>query len=99
VSFRNVKFNEWHHVVLVYDHATRTLNGYLDGVKAATEVKGTRSAPPPSALFYAFGAADDANMGSGAYFTGLIDEVRIYNRPLTAIEVKALTNTGNEPQK
>ncbi|MCW8132365.1 MAG: protein kinase [Planctomycetota bacterium] len=92
VSLGTVKFNEWHHAVLVYDKTAQTLTGYLDGTKAAAETKGARQVPWKNnqGLFYALGAADSTNLGSGAFFKGLIDEVRIYDRPLGAEEAKAL---------
>lgn len=101
VSLGNVKFNEWHHAVLVYDKTTETLSGYLDGVKSAAEVKGARQVPWKNnfGLYYALGAADSTNLGSGAFFKGQIDEVRVYNRPLNADEVKALAAVGAAPGK
>jgi len=33
-------------------------------------------------------------MGGGSYFSGAIDEVRVYNRALTANEIKALYEAG-----
>jgi hypothetical protein len=33
------------------------------------------------------------NSGSGEYFSGLIDEVRVYNRALTAAQITADMNT------
>lgn len=101
ISLGTVKFNEWHHAVVVYDKASTTLSGYLDGVKAAGEVKGDRQVPwkNNAGLFYALGASDSTNLGSGTFFKGLIDEVRIYDRPLSADEVKALAIGTADPDK
>jgi hypothetical protein len=79
--------NEWHHVALVFDRGGGHL--YLDGVGSA----------PSSDTFPASGASLQpgttlrigAYEGSAAYHTkGLIDEVRIYARALTAPEISAL---------
>jgi len=96
VSLGTVNFGEWHYAVLRYNKATLNLDGFLDGIEAATNVSGDRSAPWEygSGLYYAFGPADTTNLGSGAYFNGSIDEVRIYNRALSASEVKQLYNMG-----
>ncbi len=64
----------WHHYVLTYDGANQKL--YIDGVQASS-----------SALTGAI-ATNATNLKVGDLFSGPIDEVRIYNRALTAEEVK-----------
>jgi hypothetical protein len=93
VSLGTVRFGTWHHAVLRYNRATQKLDGFLDGVEASRDVSGNRSIS--GHIYYAFGAADTTHLGSGAYFKGVIDEVAIYNRALSADEVKQLyTETG-----
>ena len=58
----------------------------LTGSEIRTDVSGNRSAP--GGLYYAFGAVDSTNLGSGAYFNGIIDEVRVYSEALTAEQIK-----------
>lgn len=89
VSLGTVSFGTWNHVALRYNKNTQILDGFLNGVQSASSVTGDRSAPWESGynLYYAFGATDTTNLGNGAYFSGLIDEVRIYNRALSATEV------------
>jgi hypothetical protein len=71
----------WHHYVYTYDGNTHRL--YLDGVQ-----RGTGGAAPDT------GAVRNARIGAiynnAENFQGQIDEVRVYNRPLTAVEVAAL---------
>ncbi|OHB78779.1 MAG: hypothetical protein A2Z25_13200 [Planctomycetes bacterium RBG_16_55_9] len=64
---------QWRRVGLVWDGSQRTL--YVDGAIAAQD---TQSAPPGSTngLFIGCGKA----MEPGTFFSGLIDDVRIYNR-------------------
>ncbi|NOR79744.1 MAG: PKD domain-containing protein, partial [Methyloprofundus sp.] len=71
--------NTWTHLVLTYDATFMRLyeNGIEVGVK---EVSG--DIVTSSQLLMIGG-----NLVWGEYFTGLIDEVRIYNRALTATEV------------
>ena len=75
--------NNWHHAVGTWDGSN--LNMYVDGVLVAS-VAQTRNAV--SNLYHINIGRDthDAN----AYFNGLIDDVRIYNRALSAAEVLRL---------
>ena len=78
--------NEWHHVVATYDRtlASANMKIYIDAVF----VKGRNSTTvlPQTASNVYIGYT---TWGSGYSFDGLIDEVRIYNRALSAAEVKA----------
>ncbi len=76
---------QWHRIGLVWDGSRRTL--YVDGVVAAQD---TQTAPAGSAngLFFGCGKA----MGAGTFWSGLIDDVRIYNVALSADKIKALAN-------
>ena len=87
VTVGTVSFGAWNHVVLTY--AAGSLGGALNGVTATPNVC-TRSTPGGGTLYYALGLADGTNMGSGAYFTGAMDDVRIYTRALGAAEVTQL---------
>jgi len=84
----------WHHVVMVFDGTQSTnptrLKGYLDGVEQTLSFLGTigstTSAGATGNLF--IGAL---NATEGMFYTnGTIDEVRIWNRSLTADEVSQL---------
>jgi len=76
----------WYHLVLTYDGVTA--RAYLDGIM---EVSSAESPPTDS-------GTELIVMGSGAtdgkFDDGTVDEVRIYNRALTADEVKRLYNLG-----
>jgi len=77
----------WHHIACVYNAAALTLDTYVDGVLDSDNLNG---AVPPSQ----FNPAINANIGrrpnNGAYFDGIIDDVRIYNRALSAGEIQIL---------
>jgi len=79
-------FGTWNHVVLVYSNGV--LTGYLNGV-AGTPVTGTRSYNGYGE-YIALGPTDSTNLGSGAWFNGVIDEVRIFNRALSASEIASM---------
>ncbi|MFA5105921.1 MAG: LamG domain-containing protein [Candidatus Micrarchaeia archaeon] len=86
----NLSANTWYHVVGTYDGTTIRL--YLQGNQVATS-------PMGGSLFYTYSNAlcigsepyqVDCTNGGSNYFNGTIDEVRIYNRALSAAEVKQL---------
>jgi hypothetical protein len=73
--------NSWTHVALTYDGATLRL--FANGVQAAARsvggpIEGSRGAP------LRFGG----NAVWGEFFAGRLDDVRIYNRSLTAAEIQ-----------
>src|SRR6185436_11791270 len=77
--------NAWTHLAATYDGATLKLytNGVLVGSKAQT-----------GAMKISTGALRiGGNSVWGEYFSGLIDEVRIYNRALSLAEVQTDMNT------
>ena len=63
----------WHRVGLVWDGMTRTL--YVDDVEVP---QGTQGKPPssPGGLYKGAGST----LAPGTFWSGLIDDVRIYNR-------------------
>ncbi len=77
-----VSLNQWHLITFTYDGTTLTL--YADGVSVGST---TGSATPDSAANFmvATRAADISNK-----FSGSIDDVRMYNRAISATEVAAL---------
>ncbi len=64
---------QWHRVGLVWDGTTRTL--YVDGVPVAADVQ---DSPKEAYTDLAIGAGKD--LAPGTSWSGLIDDVRIYNR-------------------
>jgi hypothetical protein len=89
---------DWHHLVITVD-VTNPLHAlaqfYIDGQHGDTQVYGQFGSPilsQPSAEPIRIGARKDSVfVGSGpAYFWGAMDDIRIYNRPLTETEVVEL---------
>jgi hypothetical protein len=74
----------WHHLAYTWDGTTHRL--YVNGAQAATAT----TAPQAAAVTAAYmGLYDPAVMGPERY-RGALDDVRIYDRPLTPAEVGAL---------
>ena len=81
--------NTWTHIATTYDGAALRL--YVNGALAATKaITGTM---PSTANPLRIGG----NAVWGEYFAGLIDEVRVYNRPLSEAELKTDMNTAVKP--
>ncbi len=77
----------WHSVVLVIDNSG-VPSAYLDGVSAGS-YSGTSAIAPTINLTQIGGYGT-------RYFTGSIDDVRIYNRVLSASEIASLNSLGAE---
>jgi type II secretory pathway pseudopilin PulG len=83
----------WHHFAYVANPASSSEILYVDGVQQASSVSSTP-------IFYS-GAGTDTYIGThghgagGFHFNGIIDEVRIYSRALSAVEVSAIYNAEN----
>ncbi len=90
-----VPANAWTHVAVTYDGTSlrHYINGALDrSTSISCAVSNTNSAP----------IRIGSNGGGGEVLNGLIDDVRIYNRPLTAAQIQAdmataLPSAGSDP--
>ncbi len=78
----------WTHVAVVYENRQPKL--YLNGVLVRTGLASTRNPYPSTGL----GEAGSLNLNYG-YYAGLLDEVSIYNRPLSATEIQSIYNAGS----
>ena len=76
---------QWHHVGFVWEGAYRSL--YVDGVEVAKDA--TAQNPLKSATGGLYIGAGK-NLEAGTFFSGLIDDVRIYNVALSAEKIEAL---------
>lgn len=87
VSPDPVSLNDWHHVVGTYNQGTLTSTLYVDGVlKKQQVVSGCGATPSISWAAASFKIGGQST--SQRLFRGDIDEVAIYNRALTADEVR-----------
>ena len=95
----NVWDGKWHHIAAVYENLNNAYV-YVDGLHAATRwCKGWNDPQTIGTCNYDIfiGASSGEIQGGGAYgddhptgFKGLIDDVRIYDRSLTQIEVASV---------
>jgi hypothetical protein len=87
----NVADGNWHYCVVVFDRDSTAkvyVDGKLDGtpVTLASQVDDLTNTTP----FYI------GRNATGSYFNGLIDDVRIYNRALSAGEVAQMYNSTKD---
>lgn len=78
-----VNLNKWYHIAMVYNGTA--VKAYLNGV-----LQGTQTAArdiPSIAQNYAIGASETTYMGSGGYGKFNLAQFKLYNLPLTDLEI------------
>ncbi len=90
VSDLEIIDDNWHHIGIVVmskeSESTWIRLLYLDGVMVALDSLNRRLFSSEGGMYFGAGKTLDA----GTFFSGLIDDVRIYNRALSAEEIAAL---------
>ena len=81
--------NAWTHVALTYDGTTLRL--FVNGTQVSTRAQTGTLQATNSPLWIG------GNQPYGEFFTGLIDEVRVYNRALTQTDIQADMSSGIVP--
>ncbi len=84
-SASNVEDNNWHFVVATYDGTTAKI--YVDTVLGATAPTGSSYVTAVSDTSLIIG--NDSSAAS-RYYNGLLDDVRVYNRALSANEIQRI---------
>ena len=86
--------NEWVHIACVYDSVSYTKSIYMDGIlDRKLDLTGTNTVIGATTHNTYIGArANNGNTGQENYFTGMLDEVRIYSRALSAGNVVFLAD-------
>jgi len=85
VSESVITDGQWHHIGLVWDRSYRYL--YVDGIEAAGDTKALAPLKASDGGLY-IGAGK--TLEAASFFPGLIDDVRIYNRALSAEDIEEL---------
>jgi len=86
--------NTWHHLVMVIDHATNTVTGYLNGSSAGFTSNAWGNTFAEDAIDTGNPLLVGGRVQSGLTFTGDIDEVAIFKSALNASEVQDLYQNG-----
>lgn len=90
ISTNTFSFNQWYHIAMTWNGATLQL--YVNG-----NLEGSSDTGSPRTIAY---TADDAAIGRHSHvdraFDGLIDEVDLFSRALSAEEIQAIFAAGAE---
>lgn len=94
-GFENVGNNAWHHVAVVFNRAASVVNIYVDGAfDNSLSVPGLGSINSVELLRAASVTANGVLQG---YYAGHLDELRIWNKALTAAEIVSRSTTHLNP--
>ena len=85
-----ISLNTWQHIVITRPSDGDNSNIYVNGVIGGTANQNSGT-PAASTNFYI-----GSNAGGTQDFNGTIDEIMIFNRTLTAAQIKALYNNRND---
>lgn len=86
-QFFNLSSGVWHHVALTKGYDGSTFTPYFDGVPLPSFSNGTTNTPEPIRLC-------GHPQSPGSALTGRFEDVRIWNRALTALEIQHLASGG-----
>jgi len=86
VSDSIVTDDQWHHVGLVYDLDGLRRHLYVDGTQVAQDTNSVGGMPSDSGLYFGVGKM----LEHGTFFSGLVDDIRIYDEVLSTEEVAEL---------
>ena len=87
----NLLANQWYFAVGTYDNETGDMKLYLDGVEVAS---GSHALGGALDTNPSIPVAIGANGTTERFFNGILDDVRVYNRALTAMEISDLFAAG-----
>jgi hypothetical protein len=79
--------NEWIHVACVYDNVNNVKYIYINGEQQAKVSTNAGAITAATQRFYLGAISNSANTGQESYFTGMLDDVRLYDSPLSEAEV------------
>jgi hypothetical protein len=91
VDIKEVPMKEWIHVVLTWNNGALVV--YLNGEKVSDATYSGLTAIHPVANF-----GNDGSSPPYEAFGGMLDEARVYNRAITAAEVKEIFQLPHVPQ-
>ncbi|MFA5894378.1 MAG: LamG-like jellyroll fold domain-containing protein [Candidatus Shapirobacteria bacterium] len=89
----NLTIGQWAHITVVHNSETDTDYVYKDGslIRSAT----SRTTDPATTGVLRIGQPTNATYQNNYFTNGQLDDVRVYNYPLTSTQVKAIYNGGS----
>ncbi len=79
--------NTWHHIAFVLDDSANTITIYVDG---SDVLSFTSTVSVYTNDIFSLGQEYDTGMTTGDFYSGLLDDVRVYDRALTPAEIATL---------
>ncbi|HSH01633.1 MAG TPA: FG-GAP-like repeat-containing protein, partial [Anaerolineae bacterium] len=94
-----IEANRWYHAALVLDGPQRLFSAYLNGQLIGRETNATDIGNHPGGIGIGYMNGDTRlhtgnATGTGLYYTGLIDEVRLFNSSFTDDQIRQLYTAG-----
>jgi hypothetical protein len=89
-STANLQPNVWVHLTAVFDNSANTYKVYVNGTQVLSQTETAAPLSVPTALI--FGQSDYAP-NNYERWSGLMDEIRVYNRALSVAEIQTDMNT------
>jgi hypothetical protein len=86
--------NEWQHITLTWSRTTNTLRLYHNGTEVNYTSQDLGAGAPQDDTDYSFTIGARGALGPVTFLNGLIDELYLYQRPLTAQEIRDLYNSS-----
>ena len=80
---------EWHHVAITYDASLSIFSGYVDGVPDGTSIFAGAALPPGEPVVSIGGHDSGVDV-----LEGMIDELAVYDRVLSASEILSIHTRG-----
>ena len=87
VSSSNYAVKKVTHIVAVYNSTTKKMSIYIDGVLDSEIIMDLTINYSLQSMYLTFGAIENGNFG---LYTGILDDISIYNRALTQEEITVL---------
>jgi hypothetical protein len=88
----NVSKTEWYHLTFTFDGPSRELKGYLNSELKAEKICEDGRAVTPNTNDLRFG-----HIGTGSPFTGMLDEVALFDHVLSEVEIQTIMAKGITP--
>ena len=89
ISFADPPPNRWYHMAITYDRATGKGQIFLNGMLVKEQQMGSYELFTKTDFFIGAGLIDEEGKPN-PFFHGLIDDVRVYNRVVTADEITSV---------
>ncbi|MBK6296012.1 MAG: hypothetical protein IPF55_18505 [Rhodoferax sp.] len=93
MSTNPVNDGAWHHVALSHNFQSGFTEVWVDGVLNSTGTRQAGVSMPNK--FLGFGVTADDGAATDRYLSGTLDDVRIYDRVLTASQIQAIYTVEN----